>query len=61
MMILIVKESVGDELISVNGVLVHSITDYNTALRDTAKDGIILLTIKRNGEEISLTVPYTLK
>lgn len=51
----------GDELISVNGVLVHSITDYNTALRDTAKDGSILLTIKRNGEKIDLAVPYTLK
>ena len=51
----------GDELISVNGVSVHSITDYNTALRDTAKDGNIVLTIRRNGETFSVTVPYILK
>ena len=51
----------GDELISVNGNSVHSITDYNTVLRDHAKDGVLQMTFKRNGESFSLSVPYTLK
>ena len=51
----------GDELISVNGINVHSTTDYNTVLRDHAKDGTLEMTFKRNGESFTLSVPYTLK
>ena len=51
----------GDELIAVNTIPVHSITDYNVALRDSAKNGRVLLTVKRNGKTIDIPVDYTLK
>ncbi len=51
----------GDELIAVNGITVHSVTDYNTALRDSAKNGRVTLTVKRSGKTIDIPVDYTLK
>ncbi len=51
----------GDELLAVNGIFVHSIVDYNTALRDSAKDGRVLLTVKRAGKIIDIPVDYILK
>ncbi len=51
----------GDEIISVNGIPTHNISDYNTALRDSAKNGRVLITIKRNGQIIDVPVDYILK
>lgn len=43
----------GDELKSVNGVEIHSIVDFNKALRDTYSSGSVKVVYIRNGEQIS--------
>lgn len=43
----------GDVISSVNGMEVHSIVDYNKALRDTYFSGNINVIYTRNGEQIS--------
>lgn len=50
----------GDVVTTVNGVEVHSIIDYNTAIRDTF-DGTLNITFTRNGTEQTLPVEYELK
>lgn len=50
----------GDVVTAVNGVAVHSIIDYNKAVRDTFKDSLSV-TYTRNGQEITETVEYELK
>lgn len=43
----------GDVINSINGIEVHSIVDYNKALRDTYSSGSINVIYTRNGEQIS--------
>ncbi|MGM9937503.1 MAG: trypsin-like peptidase domain-containing protein [Candidatus Ornithomonoglobus sp.] len=50
----------GDIVTAVNGVAVHSIIDYNKAVRDTFTD-TLTMTVTRGGAEMSLNVSYTLK
>ena len=50
----------GDMVIEVNGAAVHSVTDYNRAVRDTFTD-TLNMTVLRNGETINLNVSYELK
>ncbi len=49
----------GDMVTAVNGAQVHSITDYNRAIRDTFTD-TLNMTIVRNGETININVSYEL-
>lgn len=52
----------GDMVMSVNGVAVHSIVEYNKAIRDTFTGGEkINVMLVRNGETITVDVPVTLK
>ncbi len=50
----------GDTVTAVNGVAVHSISDYNKAVRDTFTD-TLNVTLVRNGVETNVNVSYTLK
>ncbi len=50
----------GDMVTAVNGNAVHSISDYNRAVRDTFTD-TLNMTVVRNGETITLNVSYELK
>lgn len=50
----------GDIVTAVNGVTVHSIIDYNKAVRDTFTD-TLTMTVSRGGTEMNLNVSYTLK
>lgn len=50
----------GDIVTSVNGVAVHSIVDYNKAIRDTFT-GELSVTYTRNGQETTESVEYELK
>lgn len=50
---------VGDTVTAVNGVAVHSISDYNKAVRDTFVD-TLNMTLLRNGEQININASYTL-
>lgn len=50
----------GDMVTEVNGVAVHSVTDYNRAVRDTFTDALNM-NVVRNGETINLNVSYELK
>ncbi len=50
----------GDTVTAVNGVAVHSICDYNKAVRDTFTD-TLNMTLVRNGVEMNVNVSYTLK
>ncbi len=46
----------GDVITSVNGAEIHSIIEYNKALRDTCSGGEIVLGCTRNGSKISVTI-----
>lgn len=48
--------SAGDEIIKINGIDVHSIVDYNKALRDTYTSGSVNVTYTRNGNQLSADV-----
>lgn len=50
----------GDIVTSVNGVPVHSVTDYNKAVRDTFTD-TLNMRLTRGGSEMTVSVSYTLK
>lgn len=50
----------GDTVTAVNGVAVHSLSDYNKAVRDTFTD-TLNMTFVRNGEEVNANISYTLK
>lgn len=50
----------GDMVTEVNGQAVHSISDYNRAIRDTFTD-TLNMTVVRNGEAINLNASYELK
>ena len=50
----------GDMVMSVNGVAVHSITDYNKAVRDTFTD-TLTMTVTRGGNTFDINVSYTLE
>ena len=51
----------GDVINSINGVEVHSIVDFNKALRDTYSSGSINVIYTRNGEQISTDIVPNLK
>ena len=53
--------SSGDVINSINGVEVHSIVDFNKALRDTYSSGSINVIYTRNGEQISADIVPNLK
>lgn len=46
----------GDIINFINSVEIHSIVDYNRALRDTYSSGSVSVRCTRNGEEISLDI-----
>lgn len=46
----------GDEITHINGMEVHSIVDYNKALRDTYSSGSVNVTYNRNGSAISADI-----
>lgn len=50
----------GDVVTAVNGIEVHSITDYNKAVRDSF-DGTLNITFTRNGTSQTVAVEYELK
>lgn len=50
----------GDIVMKVNGTEIHSISDYNRAIRDTFTD-TINVTLTRAGAEVNTNVSYTLK
>lgn len=50
----------GDMITAVNGIPVHSITDYNKAIRDSFSDSLELSVI-RNNSKIKCKVKYELK
>ncbi len=50
----------GDVVTAVNGVAVHSIIDYNKAVRDTFTD-TMSVTFTRGGQETTVNVGYELK
>lgn len=50
----------GDVVTAVNGAEVHSIMDYNRAIRDTFTDKLVM-TVTRNGVSSDINVPYELK
>ena len=50
----------GDVVTAVNGIAVHSIIDYNKAVRDTFTD-TISVTFTRNGQEMTVSASYELK
>ncbi|MCI8520371.1 MAG: trypsin-like serine protease [Clostridia bacterium] len=47
---------IGDVINTVNGIEVHSIVDFNKALRDTYSSGSIKVIYTRNGEQISTDI-----
>ncbi len=52
----------GDTVTKVNGRSIHSIIEYNSAVRDTYTGGDTLsITVTRNGEETDVDVPVTLQ
>ena len=51
----------GDIVTAVNGIPVHSIIDYNTALRDTYSNGDVQVTYTRNGAENTVSITPVLK
>lgn len=53
--------SSGDVINFINGVEVHSIVDFNKALRDTYSSGNINVIYTRNGEQISTDIVPNLK
>ena len=53
--------SSGDVINSINGVEVHSIVDFNKALRDTYSSGSINVIYTRSGEQISTDIVPNLK
>lgn len=50
----------GDVITAVNGAEIHSVTDYNKAVRDTFTD-TLTLTITRGAAQLDVNVSYTLK
>lgn len=50
----------GDVVTAVNGAPVHSISDYNRAVRDLFTD-TLTMTVSRNGAEENINVSYILK
>ncbi|MCC8160045.1 MAG: trypsin-like peptidase domain-containing protein [Oscillospiraceae bacterium] len=46
----------GDEITQINGVDVHSIVDYNKALRDTYSSGSVNVIYTRNGTQMSADI-----
>lgn len=46
----------GDEITQINGVDIHSIVDYNKALRDTYSSGSVNVIYTRNGTQMSADI-----
>ena len=51
----------GDVINSVNGAEIHSIVDYNKALRDTYTSGSIQVVYTRNGSSMSADIVPSVK
>lgn len=53
--------SSGDVINKINGIDIHSIIDYNRALRDSYYDGNVEVTFTRDGKEITQSIKPQLK
>ncbi len=51
----------GDMIVKINNQEVHSKIEYNMALRDTYKEGEVLVTAERNGEKFEVRVNPEMK